>query len=262
MFTTRRRTLALATLAVAACLLASGCAKSTGKPVAAHSTGGPSAAGKPSATAGQSVKPVAGGTIVSITEAGGTGRLTFNGTKGQDVFVDIPATNLPDGCAVLTLLDPTGTPVSSGCLVGGTGFIDATILPATGQYTLTVTPGPGVTGQASVLFVTAVDQVGAITLAGPPVTATVTQPGAVSRLHFTGAAGAHVRVQVTASTVPDQCAVLYLIDPAGNNIGGGCIVNHVGQIDDTELTVDGQYTIAVDPQADGIGAVQVTVATV
>ena len=53
---------------------------------------------------------------------------------------------LPDQCSPLELRDADGTPVSTGCVVNGAGGIDATVLPATGVYTVVVDPSGAATG--------------------------------------------------------------------------------------------------------------------
>jgi hypothetical protein len=65
-------------------------------------------------------------------------------------------------------------------------------------------------GQVRVRVTTAVDQEGTIAVNGPLVTATIAQPGAVTRLRFNGVAGQRVYTDVISSTLPDDCFPLAL----------------------------------------------------
>jgi len=79
------------------------------------------------------------------------------------------------------------------------------------------------------------------------VTARIDQPGAVTRLRFAAAAGQKVSLDVPSSTLPDECNVVTLLDPAGHSLAAGCIINGKGSIESTVLPASGQYTILVDP---------------
>jgi hypothetical protein len=91
------------------------------------------------------------------------------------------------------------------------------------------------------------DQVGAITVNGPEVTATIAQPGAEARFTFTGTAGQKVSVEAPASTLASQCSPLRLLGPDGKQIASGCVINGKGDIGSTTLPTTGQYTLVVDP---------------
>ena len=82
----------------------------------------------------------------SIGQPGGSAILTFDGTAGQTVFLDVPSTALPDDCGALKLRGPDGTFVAYGCIINGAGSIDGTVLPSSGQYSVVVDPGSGATG--------------------------------------------------------------------------------------------------------------------
>ncbi len=185
--------------------------------------------------------------MARIGQPGAVARLRFTAAAGQKVFLDVPTSTLPDECNMLTLLDPAGQSLATGCIINGQGYIDGTVLPRAGQYTLLVDPGEKRTGTAQLRLVTAVDQVGAISPGGPEVTARVDQPGAVTRLRFAAAAGQKVSLDVSSSTLPDQCNVVTLLDPAGRSLAAGCIINGKGSIESTVLPASGQYTILVDP---------------
>ena len=112
---------------------------------------------------------------MTITKPSGHADVPFDGHDGEQIFIDVPASTLPNQCGVLQLRDPAGTVLNQGCLIGGSGFIDSTRLTATGRYLLTVAPSDNAAGSSTVRFVHAVDQRQAITLDGPKMTATVAQ---------------------------------------------------------------------------------------
>jgi hypothetical protein len=197
---------------------------------------------------------------VTIDKAGAVARLTFTGTAGQKVFVDVPTTTLPDQCGVLSLLDPTGRIISGGCILGGTGYIDGTVLPVSGKYTVVVDPDQLRTGTAQVRVSLATDQRLTVFVGGSGVTATVGQPGAVSRITFAGYNGEQIVIDVSAGTLADGCGVLSLYDPHSAYLTGGCILGGKATITAT-LSLNGQYTLLLDPSARSTGSAQIRIHT-
>jgi hypothetical protein len=206
----------------------------------------------------QGTTDVGGAAVTAaIGQPGAVARFTFSAVKGQKVFVDVPSSNLPDECGVLALEGPDSSRLASGCIIGGNGFIDATVLPSTGQYTIVVDPAAHGTGNAQVRVIGATDQLGTIDVGGAAVTAVIGQPGAVARFTFSGAKGQKVAVDVPSSTLTDECGILTLEGPDGSKLASGCIIGGKGFIDATVLPAAGQYTIVVDPAARGGGTAQV-----
>jgi hypothetical protein len=97
--------------------------------------------------ADQQVNLTLGGAAATatLTRPGSLARFTFTATAGQAVTVDVTAATLTLGCGQVSLLDPSGASVGSGCVVGGTGTFTSPPLTTTGQYIVEVTPG-GETG--------------------------------------------------------------------------------------------------------------------
>jgi hypothetical protein len=188
------------------------------------------------------------------------GRQTFPGHAGQTVFIEAISSTLLQHteCGVLELRDPAGKEIASGCVGDGKGYIDSTQLSADGDYTVILDPSNAATGEATVRVIDVVDQDVVISADGSPVTATIGQPGAVSRLRFTGTTGQKVSVVVTSSTLPNECGVLGLRDRANKELANGCIWGDgAGFIDTTTLRVAGEYTILVDPRDAATGDAQV-----
>ena len=65
---------------------------------------------------------------------------------------------------------------------------------------------------------------------GPSVTAKIQQSGAEAFFTFSGTAGQRIFIDAASSSLPNQCGVLDLRDPAGGVTISGCIVNGKGGI--------------------------------
>ncbi len=190
---------------------------------------------------------------LSIPKPGDKASVTFEATAGEKVFVHVPQATLDSQCGGLLLHAPDGTQVGNGCIINHVGMIDGTVLPATGTYTLSLTSHT--VGTATVRLLRITDKQGNITPDGASVTARIDQPGVVGRYTFTAQAGQRVYVDAPTSSLPSQCGVLRLFDPAGNELTSGCIINHVGNIDTKVLPETGTYTVVVDPNDTAIGFV-------
>jgi hypothetical protein len=189
----------------------------------------------------------------TIAEPGAVARFTFAGRAGQKVFVDVPSATLRNQCSPLALEGPDGEVLSTGCIISGQGYVDAVVLPEAGEYTVVLDPGTRSVGRATVRLVEAVDQRGTISVGGPEVTAVIAQAGAVARFTFAGSAGQRVEVEVSATTLPNQCSPLRLHQPDGTVLSTGCVIGGVGDIAAVTLPEGGQYTLVVDPRDRTVG---------
>jgi hypothetical protein len=183
----------------------------------------------------------------TITAPGGSTSLQFAGQSGQIVFVNVPKTTLPNQCNVLELKDPGGKELNGGCILDGSGDIPATTLPADGTYSVLIGPTGSGAGTGTVQLFEDFDQTGTITPDGPPVTATIGQPGAKSTFSFDAAPGTSVYVQVTSTNLPSQCGLPELLNPAGGEVAQGCSINGSGDISESVLQATGTYQILVEP---------------
>jgi VWD domain-containing protein len=201
---------------------------------------------------------VAKDTLV-VDRAGDADRLTFAGTAGQEVFVDLSASTLPDECGSVRLRDPSGTALPvGGCVTDGSGHLDRTVLPETGQYTVELAPDEPATGRLLVRVYEVADKTGTITPDARAETVELTHPGSVGRLTFTGRAGQTVFVDAPRSSLPDdRCDVLRLLGPDGKKLNTGCVVDGDGYVDPTPLAADGRYTVLIDPDDQSVGDTEV-----
>jgi hypothetical protein len=211
----------------------------------------------------ESAEVTVDGPAVTATIAipGAASRLSFAAARGQRVFVDVASSTLPDECGNVSLLDPQGKHIASGCVINGVGLVDATSLPFPGRYTILVDPGGSSTGRASVRLTSVHDQSGEIAIGGPAVTSVIGQPGARTVLRFTGTAGQQVVVEASGSSLPHECGLLSLFDAGDHRLAGGCVIGGSGRIDATRLPASGAYTIVVDPGGRATGSVTLRVHT-
>ncbi|MFI9639121.1 RHS repeat-associated core domain-containing protein [Micromonospora sp. NPDC051925] len=204
----------------------------------------------------------AGGAPVTVTTtvSGQNGAVTFPGSTGQRVSVKLSGGTYGTYNAAVTLRKPGGGTVVSNGSCGAACFLDTTVLPTEGTYTLFVDPQAATTGAITVqVYDVPADAAVAATPGGPQVTATTTVPGQNSVISFPGTAGQRVLVQFTGGTYGTYNASAVVRKPDGSNLtgsgycGGSCI------FDTTVLPVDGTYTILVNPDTSYVGAVTVQV---
>ncbi|WP_223246705.1 hypothetical protein, partial [Sulfuriferula thiophila] len=90
---------------------------------------------------------------LNLTRAGQNGRLTFSGTTGDSVGINIAAlvTNPASQTAYVTVLKPDGTYLNAVTVYTTSGgYINLASLPATGTYTVFVDPNYAVTASMQV----------------------------------------------------------------------------------------------------------------
>lgn len=143
----------------------------------------------PTACGGRSI-PNGSPTPVSISTAGATGTVTFEGSACRRVSVNVDVTSGNFGCSwVVSILKPDGATLGSisGCATS-TLLLEPLTLPVSGMYTVVVDPAGSSTGTANVYVYDVVDVTTPISANGSTVTAELTTPGQNTRLPLTGAA--------------------------------------------------------------------------
>jgi hypothetical protein len=184
---------------------------------------------------------------VSISKPKEKATVSFEGKKNEKIFVDITKATLPDQCGNLVLIGPDKNIIANGCITGGRGIIDGTILPETGTYTISIGTVGDNTGTAFVRLLTITDQIGTITSDKGEVIAQIDKPGVTAKLSFNGQAGQQIFVDIPASTLPSQCGGFGIQDPDGQIIASGCVVNGRGLIETILLPTTGTYSVFIDP---------------
>ncbi len=200
-------------------------------------------------------------TTLVVSVPGGSATATFAGRSGQIVFVDVVSAALPDACNALTLRGPHGGVLASGCVLQQVGFIDRTVLPGDGQYSVVLDLGPGVTGSVHLRVIMVMDDAHMSSVDGAGSTIAVREPGAVATMTFTGRAGQRITVTAFAATFADQCGLLTLRGPARQPLSRICLRGGTSEANSTVLPSPGTYTVVLDPPAAGTGSLSLRVHT-
>ena len=101
------------------------------------------------------------------------------------------------------------------------------------------------------------DAAAALTVGGPPQTILITTPGQNGRVTFTGRAGQPVTIFLTDITIP--IAFVSILKPDGTTLVSNQFVGYPKTITTTP-TVDGTYTIVIDPRDTGTGSMTLAAA--
>jgi hypothetical protein len=64
------------------------------------------------------------------------------------------------------------------------------------------------------------------------------------------------------SGLRDNCGILQLLDPAGQRVASGCVIDGAGGIDAVRLPAAGTYAVVLDPHDDVIGSAQLLLSSV
>ena len=185
----------------------------------------------------------AGGAPVTVTTTtpGQNASLSFTGTTGQRISLDLTSVTLAS--SAVTVKKPDGTTLFSAANVGTAGtFFDAVTLPATGTYTILIDPALAATGSMTLtLYDIPANVTGTIVIGGADVSVTINTPGQNAQLTFTGTAGQIVSLDWNGTIgygIPP-----YIVNPDGTTLSASFWYEANGY----RLPVTGTYTIAIDP---------------
>ncbi len=189
---------------------------------------------------------VAGGaaTTVTIPHIGQNGALTFSGTAGQRVFLQMVNNQLGD--TLVTLLGPTGSFLASGYACGCYGFGEAVTLQHTGVHTLHLNPPGMTTGSLTLrLYDVPPDVTGPIEVGGAATTVTIPNVGQGAALTFSGTAGQRVFLQMTNNLLGDT--LVKVLGPTGTTLASGYSCGCYGLGDPVTLQQTGTHTVHLNP---------------
>jgi hypothetical protein len=190
---------------------------------------------------------------VATTAIGQNAALTFSGTAGDRVFLNITNVSLPACCENVTIVKPDGIQLANQGSInnGELAYIDTRTLPTTGTYQITVNPGGTIASSSTTLTLYSVppDATGAISEGGPPVTIATGAIGQNAALTFSGTAGDRVFLNITNVTLPACCENVTIVKPDGNQLANQGSINNgeSAYIDTKTLPTTGTYKITVDP---------------
>jgi hypothetical protein len=181
-------------------------------------------------------------------------KFTFSGTSGEVVTASAYGGTFAGSCDVdLRLLTPAGGVLNTAGCVGQTGFLQETVLPGSGTYTLELFPNNSDTGHVT-LSLSANAANSAITANGAAVTFTATHTGQGRDYAFSGAAGEVITASASGGTFTNPCDLsLNILTNSGSSIGGGVCVAQSGFSNEIVLPGTGTYTLDVSPDGNDIG---------
>jgi subtilisin family serine protease len=196
-------------------------------------------------------------TRVDMGTPGQNAKLTFSGTAGQRISINIDQSSLSQ--AYVSITNPDGSMLVNNTLFATTpAFVDTRTLPATGTYTITVDPQGATTGGARLtLYDVPPDAGGTLTAGGPSQTILLATPGQNARLTFSGNAGQAISLKLTGSSISFGYASI--LKPDGTTLVPNTIFG--AGFDRTitaTLPTSGTYTIVIDPQGNATGGMTLT----
>ncbi|HEX3174788.1 MAG TPA: DUF6531 domain-containing protein, partial [Solirubrobacterales bacterium] len=203
-----------------------------------------------------------GNSKTMTTTVPGQGALvTFAGTAGQQVSVDLSEITFSSGWA--SLKRPTGKELAEGSLSkGSTRTLGPVTLPETGTYTITIAPSGESTGSVKATGYLIENITGSISPStsaeGSQQSLTIVAPGQEARYSVEIAAGEAVSLKTSSSTFNGRY-YLEWINPSGKVVSstswkgseGGYWLHQ-------EFASAGTYTLAVNPEGSTTGSVTLT----
>jgi len=209
------------------------------------------------------------GANVTLTTvvAGQKGSLTFSGTSGQRIYLNTPNSTFPRS-ELLTVYKPDASgnaSTSNGNIYSGlwsTGdHTDTLTLPATGTYTIYLSPSSSDTGSMTFHLISVpADATGTISIDGADVTLTTTAIGQNGSLTFSGTSGQRIYLSAPHSTYPrSEMLTLYKPDASGNaSTSNGNIYSALWSAGDytgtLTLPATGTYTLYLNPSSSDTGS--------
>jgi hypothetical protein len=200
---------------------------------------------------------VAGGPAqaFSITSPGQNARLTFTGSEGDRVSLDMTGVTIPN--SELKLLKPNGGQLGALDVRSSEAFLDTKTLPVDGTYLVVVDPDGADTGDFSLqLHDVPADDTGPIA-AGTPLASSLSVPGQNASYTFNGTAGNRVAVDVSGNSF-DSVKVGVRKPDGTFLIPAQTISLADGFLDTKSLPVSGTYRVTVDPVDNATGSVTLT----
>lgn len=194
---------------------------------------------------------------INITTVGQNAELTFSGTFGERVSLNLTNPTFPQCSLNASIVNPDGTTLTSLSCADHFGFVDTQRLPMTGTYAILVTPTNASTGSiTATLYKVPPDVTGTIVINGSSVRVNITTPGQNAELTFAGTANETATVQATNSTI--GCMTIGIVNPDGtllhSEVDCGSTFNLI-QL----LPVTGSYTLSINPQGANTGGMTVKI---
>lgn len=192
------------------------------------------------------------GVTITTTTPGQNGRLSFNATANQRVYLKISSVSLSGGTqnwvnVALRRLDSAS--ITSNTFDSNGGFFDSLTLTEEGTYFIDIDPTTASTGSVTfTLYNVAADITGSIATDGTAVTPTTTL-GQNAKYTFSGTASDRMFLKISSVSMtggsPNWTNVA-IKKPDGTTLISTTVTTS-GQIDTVTLPVTGTYTVLGDP---------------
>jgi YD repeat-containing protein len=210
---------------------------------------------------------------ISTTAAGQNGLVTFSGTAGQRISLVASNPTVNNGqsffCDMnLIVTKPNGATLFPSPICAEVGaFVDTTVLPVSGTYTIIVDLANLATGSVTLnLYTVPPDFTGTISAGGSSVTVTTTVAGQNGLLTFSGTSGARIALLGMSSSyggTPVTCDVtVAILNPDDSVLAPALCMELGGFIDTTSLPSTGTYKIQIDPYTVATGNLTLTLYSV
>lgn len=188
---------------------------------------------------------------VSTTAPGQNARLTFEGTAGRSISLQL--SNVSVASAYVSVLAPDGSALVKNVLVGtGGAFVDARQLPASGTYAIVVDPTGTNTGSLTLaLHDVPPDVSGELVAGAPALRVAISTPGQNARLTFQGTAGRRVSLALTSVSI--ESSQVTILRPNGSTLAA-VLVSPTGRTFPLDLNATGTYVVVLDPRLAATGA--------
>jgi YD repeat-containing protein len=195
---------------------------------------------------------------LNITTPNQRPNLSFNGTAGQRVSLNVPGMTSLNRCTI-QFFNPDATELSSTTIVrlNSIRFVDVQTLPTTGTYTIVITPqNPYETGNLTLaLYDVAADISGTLTVGDPAVPVTITVPGQNAAFTFSATAGQQITVRLSGNTF--SCVLVSLLKPDGTTQTSLTNCTGTFNLATQTLQTTGIYTVKIDPFGASTGSLNV-----
>ncbi|AMO95375.1 IPT/TIG domain protein [Collimonas fungivorans] len=191
--------------------------------------------------------------------AGGNGQYTFTGAVGQRLGLGVANVVItPSGGSVgWSVIAPNGTTLTSNCSsFSANSSCTLPVLPATGVYTLVLTPPTATTTVQATLTLSS--EVTGVLTANAAATTFTARAGQNARYTFSATAGDNYSLVWTGATFSGTYSYLYVYAPDGSQVTSQYFSvdnNPTGKIQLNNLSQTGTYTVSVIPYAGGTGQV-------
>ncbi len=194
------------------------------------------------------------GVAVTTTTPGQNGALTFSGTSGHRMSVNVSSG--PGG--TISLLNPNATTLASATSGAVSAFIEPATLGSTGTHTLRVDPTSANTGTVTLtLYDVPADSTGTVTIGGVASAVSLNTPGQNGTLTFSGTASQQVTVRVTSNTMGTVTVSLKKADGTVLTSSTSVVTNF--NLATQTLPATATYTISIDPNKAAKGSMNVSV---